>query len=82
MEKFIRLEFSEKQNCFHFAWHDERAKPNSNSFITIQEFVKYDDANKFTEYINHVFDDIEWTDQLIQNEWNWYVQTFKIIAVK
>lgn len=52
MSRYIRLEYSEQQQCFHFGYPDE--PENTNGYITIESQITRKDAQEFIEEVRSV----------------------------
>ena len=80
---FVRLEYSEKYQNFHFEFEDKKMrKPYTNSYFTIEENVKIEMADKFCDYLLHVYNDNEINLRTVQNEWEWFKRFEKYDTIK
>lgn len=85
MDRIIRLEFNEKQKCFHFEWLDNIWAHEENTFgwETIERKMSMNDADKFCDYFEHVHKNRKkWTTILVHKEFEWYKRHIEYCKIK
>ena len=54
MEDLFRVEFNEKQQCFHHAYPHQKTEPNTHGWVTITENCSDDEFHIFEAYVNRI----------------------------
>lgn len=85
MYNYIRLEFNEKQRCFHFErlGYASTKEPNTFGWLTIANQMSINDADKFCDYFEHVHKDRKkWSLTLVHKEFEWYKRHIEYCKIK
>lgn len=69
MNEKIRLEYSQKQACFHFETDVLKQTQNTNGYFTVDSYIERDIATRFTKLMWNKYPILNIPIQEMKDEW-------------